>query len=165
MLLYGVPYHATGTERERFWRRVKRGPGCWLWTGNRNVYGYGVWSPTKRAQLMAHRVAFVFAYGSIPVGKNVLHRCDNPPCVRPTHLFTGTQKDNSLDMMRKGRGVFPNGERNGRAILTATDVRNIRRIYKPQRFSPTNAVKLARKYGVSQTCVYSILSRKRWKHI
>lgn len=75
---------------------------------------------------LAHRVSWILAYGEIPEGKSVLHRCDNPTCVRPSHLFLGTQADNVRDMCNKGRAVNPAGEDQGRAKLTAVQVACIR---------------------------------------
>lgn len=79
---------------------------CWAWTGGCQSGGYGVLH-TKDKTWLAHRFSWTFANGSIPEGMQVLHHCDNPPCVRPEHLFIGTQKDNLQDMARKGRGRKP----------------------------------------------------------
>lgn len=89
---------------ERFWPRVDKAVGqgpdgtCWEWTASRNGDGYGFSNHT-----MAHRVSWEIHNGSIPNGLCVLHRCDNPPCVNPAHLFLGTKKDNAADMSAKGR--------------------------------------------------------------
>lgn len=90
------------TFEERFWAKVVKGDGCWVWAGAKDDRGYaslGVAGRTDRG----HRVSWKLAYGDIPQGLWVLHRCDNPPCVRPDHLFLGTARDNSVDMARKGR--------------------------------------------------------------
>lgn len=88
----------------RFWRRVKRGTrySCWPWLGPRNQKGYGLAATGSRTEA-AHRVAWTLTHGPIPQGKFALHRCDNPPCCNPRHLFLGTQIDNMADMRRKGR--------------------------------------------------------------
>lgn len=91
--------------RERFWAKVTKGDGCWLWTGHRLKHGYGVISVggRKGRPELAHRVAWVLTNGAISGDQAVLHRCDNPPCVRPDHLFLGSQADNMIDMRTKGR--------------------------------------------------------------
>ena len=88
----------------RFWAKVAIGDGCWTWTAAITAFGYGViqWQGKKRP---AHRIAWELTYGPIPAGKWVLHKCDNPPCVRPDHLFLGTVIDNVADMVAKGRQV------------------------------------------------------------
>lgn len=86
---------------ERFWEKVRKGPQCWEWTGSR-VRGYGYFGAWGRVRL-AHRVSWQLRHGEIPPGLCILHRCDNPSCVRPGHLFIGTQRDNMQDAKRKGR--------------------------------------------------------------
>lgn len=103
-----------GSFAERFWAKVDRnGPihpvlqtACWLWTGARLVSGYGVFTsgPRKSHEFKrAHRVAYSLTYGFIPEGMEVCHRCDNPPCCNPSHLFAGSHQDNVDDMVSKGR--------------------------------------------------------------
>lgn len=96
-----VTLAAPRTEKERFWSKVRRGRGCWVWMGRRDKDGYGL--SEQFGQVRAHRAAYVSKHGSIPDGMCVLHRCDNPPCVRPDHLWVGTQADNVRDAARKGR--------------------------------------------------------------
>lgn len=87
----------------RFWSHVaSRADGCWEWTGARGRAGYGYFS-IKDRRFFAHRLAFALVNGPIPPGLFVCHRCDNPPCCRPDHLFLGTTRDNVVDAMRKGR--------------------------------------------------------------
>ena len=90
------------TVAARLWKRVERTPGCWLWTGYRRTTGYGRIGFRGRIDY-AHRVAWVVAKGEIPDGMCVLHKCDNPACVRPAHLWLGTQRENMIDKGRKGR--------------------------------------------------------------
>lgn len=118
------------TPEERFWAKVdKDGPvpqhrpelgSCWVWTRATTGFGYGKLGLNGRA-LTAHRRSYEMAYGAIPNGLLVCHRCDNPPCVNPDHLFLGSFADNMRDMHAKGRGgrTGPKGERNSRAKLTA----------------------------------------------
>ena len=90
---------------DRFWPKVKKSNGCWEWTGWRNWAGYGYLGAVRgRGKLLgAHRVSYELNIGPIPHGLHVMHRCDNPPCVRPDHLELGTRSDNMSDAGRKGR--------------------------------------------------------------
>jgi len=98
----------------RFWPKVIKsddGDGCWLWKGAKVKDGYGSIKVGQHA-LGAHRIAYLIQVGDIPLGASVLHSCDNPACVRPSHLFLGTQQDNMTDMILKGRGNKATGDRN-----------------------------------------------------
>jgi hypothetical protein len=85
-----------------FLQFVQKSDGCWEWTGHRNAAGYGHISLDGQF-VLAHRHSWALFKGPIPDGLFCLHRCDNPPCVRPDHLFMGTKKDNAMDMAAKGR--------------------------------------------------------------
>lgn len=92
-----------GTREQRFWSKVdRRGPDeCWPWLAAKSATRYGVFDKTR-----AHRVAYALTHGLIPEGRIVCHRCDNPPCCNPAHLWLGTPKDNTADMVAKGRAKF-----------------------------------------------------------
>lgn len=109
--------------------------------------------------LRAHRAAYELFVGPIPVGMWVLHRCDNPPCVNPHHLFLGTNTDNVHDMIAKGRNRT--GESHTNAKLTESDVNEIRRIYERGDME-RGARPLARKYGVSSTAISNIVQGRVW---
>lgn len=96
---------------ERFWPKVHKRDGCWLWTASTDSNGYGqsfIGRLDGRVRLEhAHRVAWRLTFGDIPDGLNVLHRCDVPRCVNPAHLFLGTDRDNIQDAIGKGRWISP----------------------------------------------------------
>jgi hypothetical protein len=133
-----------------------------LWTASKNRYGYGKFSAGTRGRWIgAHRYSYGLAYGAIPDGMHVLHKCDNPACVRPDHLFLGTQRENLVDMTEKGRRYIPfsEGERNGRAKLTAQQVVEIRhRIAGGERRSA-----MAKIYGVCLSSINNIVWGKTWR--
>jgi len=86
---------------EDFWRNVRKTASCWIWEGSRNENGYGMFSLNECQT--THRISWTLKFGKIPKGKWILHKCDNPPCVNPDHLFIGTHTDNMKDMSKKGR--------------------------------------------------------------
>jgi hypothetical protein len=97
-----VAFARYGTETERFWGRVRKTDGCWLWTGAVGDSGYGQLLIAGRL-VGAHRYSYAMVNGPIPGAMEVLHKCDTPPCVNPAHLFLGTQAENIQDMFNKGR--------------------------------------------------------------
>ena len=147
--------------------------GCWEWQGFRNAQGYGEYRHKK-----AHRVSWELANGQIPDGLYVCHKCDNPSCVRPDHLFLGTAKDNVHDMITKGRAHFigsdgrepsgfvgkNKGEQHRSAKLTESQVITIRSRFVSR--CPINgAAALAAEYGVGQDSIRRIVRRDKWRHI
>jgi len=91
----------------RFVKRVRYTDGCWIWTGNRNGDGYGVFHVSRTKRYMAHRAALEFANGEpVPSDKLACHHCDNPSCVRPSHLYIGTFSDNNSDTYYRGPHPF-----------------------------------------------------------
>ena len=89
-------------NRERFFKFVIKTTSCWLWNGSRSRKGYGEFG-FRNSNILAHRFSWLQSYGSIPKNKMVLHKCDNPPCVNPEHLWIGTAQENTNDMISKGR--------------------------------------------------------------
>jgi hypothetical protein len=145
---------------DRFWSKVNKTDGCWEWIAGRNKDGYGQIGKTHGDAVGAHRVAYELMVGPIPEGMCVLHRCDNPGCVNPDHLFLGTRADNTADMKAKGRARGPSfyGASNANAKLTEQDVREIRFIGG----SGISQRALGLLYGVGQTQVGRILRGTRW---
>ncbi len=147
-----------------FWAKVDKTShpgGCWLWTGAKSTAGYGQLR-FKGKTYIASRLSYQFNVGSIPAGMFVCHRCDNPPCVNPTHLFLGTHTDNMHDCSLKGRCLSPRGEAHLKAVLTENQVSAIRTEFA--RGGITKAA-LARKYGVSPTAISGLILHKTWRHV
>lgn len=155
---------------DRFWAKVIRADGdaCWGWSGSADDDGYGqIRAEGRRGKLLkAHRVSWEIHYAAIPDGLNVLHRCDNPPCSNPAHLFLGTLAENSQDAARKGRLVYQQhpercrrGERAHAAKLTALQVVEIRRL----RAEGWTQTRLARHVGVTQAAIWFLLKGRTWK--
>lgn len=159
----GCPKCKGASLQEKFEAGVRRSDGCWEWDGWLSPSGYGMIFH-RGHHIGAHRVAYELHYGVAPGDLQVCHHCDNPPCVRPDHLFLGTQKDNVHDMMRKGRRVQGDvcGSKNGNATLTESQVAEIRRRYAA---GGVRQVDLAAEYGVPQTSISSIVRRKQWTHV
>lgn len=159
---------AKRTAEERFWEKVNRdgpipehcpelGP-CWVWTAGvfkyRNGYGQFQAGHSRKnpvPPVYAHRFSWVLHHGPVPAGLWVLHRCDNPPCVRPEHLFLGTQADNAADMARKGRGT---------ARITVEIVRAV----KDWSATGMSRQQIADELGITVTIVKSIRAGKTWRH-
>ena len=171
-------YHANHRSRpaaERFWEKVERSDGCWEWTGYIDPTGAGKFGADPYRPTSAYRYSWTLHYGPIPTGLYVCHKCDNRACVRPDHLFLGTALDNQRDSITKGRhfdlGAWNRahperrhhlppmrGDANPSAKLTAAKVAAIRAAW-PGESQPV----LARRYGVSQSVIWSVVHHKTWK--
>lgn len=155
---------------ERFWGFVnKNGPihpvygQCWVWTGYCGKRRKGV-IYVEGEPVYASRFSYARFIGPISEGDYVLHHCDNEKCVRPDHLFTGDQQANMSDMVSKNRQNHPQGEANGRAILTEDDVRFIRANYC-RRNPWLNQRGLAERFGVCVAQIGIVLRGEQWKHV
>lgn len=134
--------------------------GCWIWKKAKNNMGYGV-SGCYGKLMLSHRLIWKTLNGD-PENLCVLHKCDTQACINPNHLRIGTKKDNTHDMVSKGRLVVCKGENNVNSVLTSKKVISIRKEYSY--FKVTGRI-LAKKYGVSMQTIYDIKNRKAWKHI
>jgi len=146
-----------------FWSRIEKSGDCWIWTARRFRTGYGRFDCGGYAW-GAHRVAMALTTGEIPE-LCVLHRCDNPPCVNPAHLWLGTLSDNTRDAYSKGRMFPPDtrrlGERHPHSKLNREMVRDIRR-----RIAQGDGYALiARAFGVSQRAIVSVATGRTWRHV
>ena len=147
------------TLEERFFSKTTPEPntGCLLWTGSTTDKGYGRFHRGRRNEVRkAPRVAWEISHGQIPEGLHVLHRCDTPPCVEVRHLFLGTNSQNMLDMLRKGRQA--RGEQFSHAKLTEEAVIAIRASNRSQR-------DMAIQFGVSTSLISLVRRREKWKHV
>lgn len=165
------------TLEQRFWEKVKKGKpnDCWEWQAYRNLGGYGVIGFGASTQFIASRLSYELHFGKILKNLLVLHKCDNPSCVNPNHLFLGTPKDNVDDMLKKGRGNWAKGAESGMRLhpekvlrgeeanntkLTWKEVREIREKYVPWKYTMKE---LAEEYSVGDETISYIITRKTWK--
>jgi hypothetical protein len=156
MRYYGSTDDPRRSWQEAYWLNVAKTDGCWIWTGGRDARGYGrVWT-TRAPMQVAHRLAWFLAYDEDPGPLHVCHRCDNPPCVNPAHLFLGDDATNLSDMADKKRSAW--GSRNHHAKLTADDVREIRRLAA----GGVRQAEIAERFSVSRVTVSNIHRRKSW---
>lgn len=152
---------------ENFWAKVdKKGPDeCWEWTGALFRLGYGNVRFNGKPR-SAHRVSWEINNGPIPKGKGyqgmcVCHKCDNPACVNPNHLFLATHQENMQDALRKGRLSIRQGVKHHKAKLTNQQVLEIR----DRQGTGASQTELGKEYGVCQAVISCIQLRKTWKHI
>lgn len=169
---------------QEFWSKVdKNGPvpshdpelgNCWIWTQAKSKTGYGVTS-IKKKQMGAHRAAYIFGVDpGLQPGVCVCHHCDNPPCVRPSHLFLGTTQDNTADMVAKNRqsqgeahasAILPNrprGSNNAMSKLTEAQVNDMRKMRKETNLT---VKEIAEKFGVSFGCATKAIAGYGWNHV
>lgn len=158
-----------GKILQRFCDKVKFGEPeeCWEWQANLNNKGYGFFTPRTAVHSLAHRYIFIQLFGELPAGICVLHKCDNPKCVNPNHLFSGTKKDNMMDCSLKGRlskklGSCV-GSQHGLAKLNEEKVIAIR--LKLSNGGRATRTKVSVEYNVSRALIDHIANGKIWKHI
>lgn len=166
----------------RFWAKVRRtgAEECWTWTASHKRGGYGqftIWDSGKRHTTAAHRLAYYFSTGIDPLDKLVCHHCDTPGCCNPKHLFLGTSAENSADCAAKKRTNTPSGPRHGsktrpervargervaNALLTESQVVEIRRLYAAGGISQRE---LGESFGVSREAIGLITRGEHWRHV
>ncbi len=183
-----------GTVEERFWAKVQKSDGCWAWTASKDRKGYGCFRISRREGIQAHRLSYILHFGAVLDGDLVCHHCDNPSCVRPEHLFSGSPGKNTADMIGKGRWSRPPVFRGDAHPLRRRPELAVRGDAHPLRKCPELAargervggakltaiqvvemrrlkaggartVELAKAFGVSVTNVKDIVARRIWAHV
>jgi hypothetical protein len=138
--------------------------GCHEYLGAKAKNGYAKIGKRSR-QWLGHRLAWTLKFGEIPGGLFVLHKCDNRPCINPDHLFLGTAKDNTRDMMQKGRACFNGGRNPQRGSQVYNAVLDERKVALMRRLTAFKQKELAAIFGVSFQSVSKVLKRECWKHV
>lgn len=151
--------------KDRFWRHVEVGDceSCWNWTAYIGTAGYGRFNIGHNTIKNAQRIAWILTYGDIPDGLQVCHHCDNRLCCNPKHLFLGTNYDNVMDKVKKGRVYNGNqsGEHNNASKLTFAQVNEIRKL----RNDGTAMKDLSNLFGISRYQIWNICTFRAWKNI
>src|SRR5438045_2935004 len=157
------------TYMNKFWEKVNITENCWIWTGRKDKDGYGLFKNRKYKISRAHRFAFLITHGKLTANLFVCHTCDNTSCVRPSHLFEGTCKENVQDSIKKGtkwgnpfliKYNAINGRRKRR--LTFEKAEEIRKKYKPFKYS---VAKLVKEYGITHNAIDLILKNITYRNI
>lgn len=153
------------TDKNRFYSNIaiNKDIDCLEWTGTLKNNGYGQFKTLSKKWMHAHRLSYEVFIGNIPDNLCVLHKCDNRKCVNPEHLWLGTKKDNTQDMINKNRKVIVplQGESNGMSKLTKENVKSIRQTYS----NIINCTQLSKVYGVSISAIDRIVRNKTWRNI
>lgn len=145
-----------------FWSHVLKSDGCWEWQAGRVGRGYGaVHHNELERQMIASRIAYIIANGSIEEALHVLHTCDNPPCCRPDHLYAGTHKQNVIDSVSRLRLVPQRGTANKMAKLTREQVASARALHK----TGISGNVLSQRFGVSQPIMARLLRGESYQDV
>lgn len=166
---------------ERFWEKVDKTDYCWNWKAGTDGRGYGVFFFENKNQ-KAHRVSFKFAHGKINEGMSICHKCDNPSCVNPDHLFEGTHQENLADCVSKGRNgavtkpwAFAKGDRHGMRLHPDSVMKGVKHpkaklsdgdvAYLRSHKGEKSERAFAKQFGVSHSLIHQVLSVKTWRHV
>ncbi len=145
---------------ERFWRQVEKSDGCWIWTGYLNPDGYGKLLANGE-RIAAHRYSYLLHTGKHPGDLEVCHKCDNPSCVKPDHLFLGTHEENMKDAAQKKRLPGAKGQRNSGNKYSEETIRAARDDLR----AGISPYVVAKKHGISPALAYLVREGRAWKHL
>lgn len=153
---------------ERFWLKVDKeisdifcdGTRCWEWVGSLNKDGYGLYYNGRN--IGSHRYSYLITFGEFDTKLNVLHKCDNPKCVNPHHLFLGTQQDNMRDKFKKGRQSRVIGELSGNSKLKEKEVIKIYKMWNSGNYLQREIAKM---FGVTREAISLIVNGKKWNYL
>jgi hypothetical protein len=157
----GLDLKGSADFADRFWSKVDMLGDCWMWLAFCKSNGYGQFTLKSGKFVGAHTVSYALTFGPIPAGCVICHHCDNPPCVNPAHLFLGTQSDNAMDMLAKGRATRVRGTDHPSARLTEEDIRYIRAAANYRGLLKD----LSEDFGVSAHTIRMIRKGKTWGHV
>lgn len=148
--------------KEKYDKLVIKKDGCWGWNGHTVNGGYSRFRFGK-SMMYAHRASFILHHGDIPKGMQVCHRCDNPTCTNPKHLFLGTKADNIIDCMNKGRHptLGKKGEENHRSILKVAQVKEIKDLLA----KGLSSIDIGKMFGVHKNTINNIKYKLQWKEV
>lgn len=142
-----------------FWNRVQKTDGCWLWTGAKNKRQYGHFAVGGK-HMLSHRFSFLLHNLYLPAELHICHKCDNPPCCNPHHLFAGTRSDNLRDAVAKGIQLGNLGEKRWNSKLKDADILRIRNDFTGQ-----SHASVARLFKVDPSVIVRVRSGERWSHV
>lgn len=145
----------TESDEDRFWAKVNQTRSCWEWTAAKSAFGHGRFRLNGHL-LSPHRIAWVLLCGKIPPGMLILHKCDNPSCVRPKHLYLGTHSDNLRDALKRGRKANPSVKK-----LTDDQVRHARQEVANGRSHRS----VAKSLSVSHSTIDRVINREYYTHV